>query len=98
MLASHFEVEYSGYDGEDKRFKLEETMAGKEAVWAEIIREKGLVETHLDDITTWWFVDALINANKEQLENMNKCKERRFLGFRNTVRSFDTSIDREGEG
>lgn len=45
MLASHFEVEYSGYDGEDKRFKLEETMAGKEAVWAEIIREKVLVET-----------------------------------------------------
>jgi hypothetical protein len=53
---------------------------------------------HLDDITTWWFVDALINANMEQLENMNKCKERRFLGFRNTVRSFDTSIDREDEG
>jgi hypothetical protein len=92
MLADHFEMEWSGYDGEDKRFKLEEAMAGKEALWAEIVREKGLVETELNDITSWWFVDALINAGKEQIENMNKSKERGFLGFRNTVRSFNTWI------
>ncbi|RLN17464.1 3-oxo-Delta(4,5)-steroid 5-beta-reductase [Panicum miliaceum] len=92
MLADHFEMEWSGYDGEDKRFKLEEAMAGKETLWAEIVREKGLVETELNDITAWWFVDALINADKEQIENMNKSKERGCLGFRNTVRSFNTWI------
>ena len=92
MLAEHFEMEWSGYDGEDKRFKLEEAMAGKEALWGEIVREKGLVETELNDITAWWFVDALINADKEQLENMNKSKEHGFLGFRNTVRSFNSWI------
>jgi len=45
-------------------------MVGKGPVWPEIIKENGLIESELDDITTWWFVDALINANKEQLENM----------------------------
>lgn len=61
MLASHLEVQWSGYDREDKRLKLEEAMASMEAMWAEIIREKWLVETHLNDITTLWFMDALIN-------------------------------------
>lgn len=91
-LANHFEVQWSGYDGEDKRFKLEEAMAGKEAVWAEIVQEKGLVETQLDDITAWASLDDVINADKEQLDTMNKCKEHGFLGFRNTVRSFKAWI------
>ncbi|CAN6300461.1 unnamed protein product [Urochloa humidicola] len=92
MLANRFEIEWSGYEGEDKRFKLEDAMAGKEALWAEIVREKGIVDTELNDITSWWFVDTIINADKEQLENMNKTKEHGFLGFRNTVRSFNSWI------
>ncbi|CAL4940093.1 unnamed protein product [Urochloa decumbens] len=92
MLASRFEMEWSGYEGEAGRFKLEDAMAGKEALWAEIVREKGLVETELNDITCWRFVDTIINADKEQLENMNKSKEHGFLGFRNTVRSFNSWI------
>ncbi|KAK3132946.1 hypothetical protein QOZ80_6AG0529910 [Eleusine coracana subsp. coracana] len=92
-LANHFGVnQWVGYAGEDQRFKLEEAMAGKEAVWAEIVRENGLVETGLDDITTWWFVDAVFDVDKVQLDTMNKSKEHGFLGFRNTVRSFDTWI------
>ncbi|XP_025792030.1 3-oxo-Delta(4,5)-steroid 5-beta-reductase-like [Panicum hallii] len=91
-LAKHFAVEWSGYDGEDKRFKLEEAMAGKEAVWTEIVRENGLLETKLDDTTTWWSVDAVLNADQEQVDTMNKSKELGFFGFRHTVRSFDTWI------
>ncbi|RLN41201.1 3-oxo-Delta(4,5)-steroid 5-beta-reductase [Panicum miliaceum] len=91
-LAKHFAVEWSGYDGEDRRFKLEEAMAGKEAVWTEIVRENGLLETKLDDITTWWSVDGVINADQEQVDTMNKSKELGFFGFRHTVRSFDSWI------
>ncbi|KAJ1296637.1 hypothetical protein BS78_01G317400 [Paspalum vaginatum] len=94
MLASHFGVEWSGYVAEDQRFRLEEAMVDKEALWAEIVREKGLVETELDDITNWSFVDDVISAEKEQLDTMNKCKEHGFFGFRNTVRCFDKWIRR----
>jgi hypothetical protein len=93
VLAKHFEVEWSGYEEEDRRFKLEDAMAGKEALWAEIVSEKGLVKTELADITAWPFVDAVINAGgAQQVDNMNKSKERGFFGFRDTVRSFDARI------
>ncbi|GJN37039.1 hypothetical protein PR202_gb25959 [Eleusine coracana subsp. coracana] len=53
-LANHFRGnQWVGYVGEDQRFNIEEAMDGKEVVWAEIVRENGLVETRLDDITTW---------------------------------------------
>jgi nucleoside-diphosphate-sugar epimerase len=91
-LAEHFQVEWSGYEGEDKRFELQRAMAGKEAVWAQIVEEKELVETELNRITSWWYVDAVINSEVEQLGTMNKSKEHGFLGFRNTVRSFSAWI------
>jgi nucleoside-diphosphate-sugar epimerase len=94
MLASYFGVPWAGYEGEDQRFKLEEAMVGKEPVWAEIIEENGLVETELDDITTWWLVDAVINADKEHVETMNKSKEFGFHSLYDTVRCFDTCIRR----
>ncbi|KAF0911970.1 hypothetical protein E2562_012781 [Oryza meyeriana var. granulata] len=84
MLAFHFDVEWTGYEGEDQRFKLEEAMAGKEAVWAEIVNEHELLDTDLDEITNWSFVDAVLNEEKVHLDTMNKSKEYGFLGFRNT--------------
>ncbi|CAD6204125.1 unnamed protein product [Miscanthus lutarioriparius] len=95
MLASHFGVRWAGYEGEDQRFKLEEAMVGKEPVWAAIVKENRLVETELEeDITTWWLVDAVINADKEHVETMNKSKEFGFHSFYDAVRCFDTCIRR----
>ncbi|KAJ1296638.1 hypothetical protein BS78_01G317500 [Paspalum vaginatum] len=94
VLADHFGVEWAGYEGEDSRFRLEEAMAGKEAVWAEIVRENELIATELDEITNWWFVDAVLGYDKEHLDTMNKSKEHGFLGFRNTVNSFNTWIEK----
>lgn len=84
MLANHFGVEWAGYEGEDQRFRLEEAMVGKEALWALVVGEKGLVKTELNDIAAWWYVDAVINTDKEYLGSI-KCKEHGFFGFRNTV-------------
>ncbi|WVZ57343.1 hypothetical protein U9M48_007737 [Paspalum notatum var. saurae] len=94
VLADHFGVEWAGYEGEDGRFRLEEAMAGKEAVWAEIVRENELIATELDEITNWWFVDAIFGYEKEHLDTMNKSKEHGFLGFRNTANSFNTWIEK----
>ena len=54
---------------EDKSFKLEEAMTGKDAMsmLVENVNKK-LVETE-----PWWFV------NKEELENREKCKEHGFI-------------------
>ncbi|CAL4948469.1 unnamed protein product [Urochloa decumbens] len=88
MLAMHFQLEWSGYDGESKRFKLVEAMAGKEDVWAQIVEEKKLAGTGLDNITTWWLVDAVINIDKEHLSTMTKDKDHGLFGFWNVVRFF----------
>nr|AAP20856.1 hypothetical protein OSJNBa0032H19.30 [Oryza sativa Japonica Group] len=60
-----------------------------------IVREEGLVAAaELDQVANWWFVDALFMDKWEFLDTMNKSKEHGFLGFRNTVKSFGTWIDK----
>nr|AKU19319.1 putative progesterone 5beta-reductase [Albuca bracteata] len=93
-LAEQFEVGFVGYEGEEGRFSLEEAMRGKEEVWAEIVRESELVETRLEDVGNWWFVDAVLGVEFEHLDTMNKSKEHGFLGFRNTMNSFISWIDK----
>jgi nucleoside-diphosphate-sugar epimerase len=94
MLADHFGLEWTGYEGEESRFNLAEAMAEKEAVWAEIIQENELITTKLEEVTNWWFVDTCFNLEIEHLDSMNKSKEHGFLGFRNTVNSFNTWIEK----
>lgn len=93
-LAEQFEVGFVGYEGEEGRLKLEEAMKGKEEVWAEIVRENELVETRAGEVGNWWFVDAVLGVEIEHLDSMNKSKEHGFLGFRNTMNSFNSWIDK----
>jgi hypothetical protein len=72
-------------------------MAGKEAVWAEIVRENQLVETRLHDVADWWLMDVVVygcGTNWKLLDSMNKSKVHGFLGFRDTLKSFNTWIDK----
>ncbi|XP_052162103.1 3-oxo-Delta(4,5)-steroid 5-beta-reductase-like [Oryza glaberrima] len=94
VLAGKFGVEWAGYEGEERRVGLTAAMAGKEAVWAEIVAEEKLVATELGEVANWWFVDALFMDKWEFIDTMNKSKEHGFLGFRNTVRSFEAWIDK----
>ncbi|GJN37037.1 hypothetical protein PR202_gb25956 [Eleusine coracana subsp. coracana] len=97
ILAECFGLEWTGYMGEENRFKVSEAMVGKEAVWAEIVKENGLIETQLCEVANWWLVDMVVNehgANWKLLDSMNKSKEHGFLGFRNTLKSFKAWIDK----
>ncbi|WVZ57340.1 hypothetical protein U9M48_007734 [Paspalum notatum var. saurae] len=97
ILAGRFGLEWTGHDGEEKQFKVSNAMAGKEAVWAEIVRENGLVETSLGDVANWGLIDATVyelGDTWKLLHSVNKSKEHGFLGFRDTVKSFSTWIDR----
>uniref|UniRef100_A0ACD5X7W3 Uncharacterized protein n=1 Tax=Avena sativa TaxID=4498 RepID=A0ACD5X7W3_AVESA len=94
VLAAHFGLEWTGYNGEENRFKLSEAMAGKEAVWAEIVEENGLVEPRLFELANWDLFDLVFGSDWLLLDSMNKSKEHGFLGFRNTLKSFDTWISK----
>lgn len=85
-----------GYQGEGggNRLKLKDLMQGKEAVWEEIVRENELVPTTLEEVANWTYADAVLGVELEHLDNMNKSKEHGFLGFRNSVNSFNAWIDK----
>ncbi|XP_021728979.1 3-oxo-Delta(4,5)-steroid 5-beta-reductase-like [Chenopodium quinoa] len=93
VLGEQFEVEIVEFDENEGGFSLEERMKGKEGVWEEIVRENSLVPSKLNEVGTWWFVDATL-AGEWYLDSMNKSKEHGFLGFRNTKNSFISWIDK----
>uniref|UniRef100_A0A5B6ZSI0 Iridoid synthase n=1 Tax=Davidia involucrata TaxID=16924 RepID=A0A5B6ZSI0_DAVIN len=94
VLAEQFSVEYVEFDeSENAVVSLEEMMKDKGPVWDEIVREKELVPTKLEEVGIWWFVDITLSG-EAMLDSMNKSKEHGFLGFRNSKNSFVSWIDK----
>lgn len=95
VLAEQFEVEYEEFaeDDGDSRLGLVQMMKDKDEVWDQIVREKDLVPTKLEEVECWWFVDAMLSYGSN-LDSMNKSKEHGFVGFRNTKTSFVSWIDK----
>ncbi|XP_059631114.1 (S)-8-oxocitronellyl enol synthase CYC1-like [Cornus florida] len=87
ILAEEFGVELVGYEEGQKRMSLQEMMKDKGPVWDEIVREKGLVETKLEDVAQWWFADVVFGS-QNLVNGVNKSKEHGFLGFRDSKKSF----------
>lgn len=93
VLAQQFGVECGGFDEKYSNLSLQEMMKNKGAVWEEIVREKGLVPTKLEEVGAWWFVDDVLGGECF-LDSMNKSKEHGFVGFRNSKTSFSYWIDK----
>ncbi|EEF43582.1 3-oxo-Delta(4,5)-steroid 5-beta-reductase [Ricinus communis] len=93
-LAEQFEIENYGFEEEnDKRPSLVEMMKNKGPVWDEIVKEKELLPTRLEEVAAFWLVDLLLQG-ASLLDSMNKSKEHGFLGFRNSNKSFASWIDK----
>lgn len=92
VLAEEFGVKVGEFD-ESSNLSLQELMKDKGPVWEEIVREKGLVPTKLEDIGAWWFVDEVLGT-EWFMDSMNKSKEYGFVGFRNSTTSFSYWIDK----
>lgn len=92
-LAEQFEIEWCEDEEGDERVSLAEMMRDKGGVWDEIVRENGLVETKLEEIGCWWYLDVLLGA-ESNFDSMNKSKEHGFVGFRNTKASFVSWVDK----
>ncbi|XP_074269464.1 (S)-8-oxocitronellyl enol synthase ISY1-like isoform X2 [Silene latifolia] len=90
VLAEEFEVEYMEF--EECSETLEEMMRDKGPVWDEIVEEKELLPTKLEELGTWWYVDYVIRrepgSGSDVSCSMNKSKEYGFDGSRDTVESF----------
>ncbi|KAK1300394.1 hypothetical protein QJS10_CPB13g00452 [Acorus calamus] len=94
VLAEQFGLEFVEFKEGEEGFSLEEAMKGKGGVWEAIVEEEGLVKTRVEDVASWWFVDAVLGVKEPHLDSMNKSKEHGFLGFRNTVTAFNSWIDK----
>ncbi|KAA8537826.1 hypothetical protein F0562_027594 [Nyssa sinensis] len=57
VLAEQFGLEYVEFDESEKEMSLAVMMKDKGPVWDEIVTEKGLVPSKLEEIGIWWFVD-----------------------------------------
>ncbi|KAI7755697.1 hypothetical protein M8C21_032601 [Ambrosia artemisiifolia] len=93
VLAEQFEVEDGGFDEAQGKVSMVEMMKDKGGVWDEIVREKGLVVTKLEEVAVWWFVDMILGGEC-MLDSMNKSKEHGFLGFRNSKSSLISWVDK----
>ncbi|KAJ4966786.1 hypothetical protein NE237_018635 [Protea cynaroides] len=92
VLAEQFELDCPDY--EEGVPTLAEMMKDKGPVWDEIVREKELVPTKLEEVGLWWFADFALGVQQPLVNSMNKSKEHGFLGFRNTTKSFISWIDK----
>ncbi|CAN8325758.1 unnamed protein product [Cochlearia groenlandica] len=92
ILAEQFGIEEYGFE-DGRNVGLVEMMRGKESVWEEIVEENQLVETKLEEVGVWWFVDVVLSVDGV-IDSMNKSKEHGFLGFRNSDNSFMSWIDK----
>ncbi|PSS29290.1 3-oxo-Delta(4,5)-steroid 5-beta-reductase [Actinidia chinensis var. chinensis] len=92
VLGEQFGVEVGEVEEGGEVLKLAEMMKDKGAVWEEIVRDKGLVDSKLEEVG-WWFAD-LVFGGTCMLDSMNKSKEHGFVGFRNSKSSFISWIDK----
>ncbi|KAJ9139837.1 hypothetical protein P3X46_030534 [Hevea brasiliensis] len=95
VLAEQFEIENYGIEEEgDKRLSLAEMMKDMGPIWDEIVKEKQLFPTRLEEVATWWLLDVVFQLEVSHLDTMNKSKEHGFVGFRNSKKSLVHWIDK----
>lgn len=91
VLGDQFGLEPAEFE---EGLSLQEMMKDKAPVWDQIVKEKELCPTKLDQVGVWWFVDAVFSGKEPLLTSMNKSKEHGFLGFRNSTSSFISWVDK----
>lgn len=95
VLADEFDVEFVEF--EESSICLEEMMRDKDPVWDQIVQEKELLPTKLEEVGTWWYVDSILRHEAELDTNisrsMDKSVEYGFGGSRDTAESFRFWID-----
>ena len=85
-IARAFAIEPAPFDGEV--MPLERQLADAGAVWADIARRHGLAEPDLGRLASPWHTDADLGRPFEVVTDMTKSRERGFLDYQSSERSF----------
>lgn len=91
LLADEFELEMVGYIEGNEQVSMVELMKYKDEVWDEIVKKHNLVPTKLKEIAAFWFADIAFCC-VDLVSSMTKSWEFGFLGFRDSMKSFRSSI------
>lgn len=92
-LGDRFRIDIATSEDGEGRLSLEEMMKDKGPVWDEIVKEKDLTPTKLEEVGNWWFVDLLL-SHETPLASMNKSRKHEFLGFRDSIKYFNYWIEK----
>ncbi|XP_058080565.1 3-oxo-Delta(4,5)-steroid 5-beta-reductase-like [Magnolia sinica] len=94
VLSEIFGVEPVPPCGDIAEFNWVEEMKEKGGVWDAIVRENGLHETKLEEITCFGASNAVMNFGFQHVSSMNKSREFGFLGYVDTLKSLRKWIER----
>src|SRR6202012_5800276 len=86
VVADALEVKPAPYPGQPT--PLEESMAGTESVWDDLVGKHGLVPNDLATVATWWHTDADLGRPIEAFADMTKSRARGVQGFRRPDATF----------
>jgi nucleoside-diphosphate-sugar epimerase len=86
VVAEALEVDPAPYPGEPT--PLEQSMAGTEEVWDDLVARHGLVPNPLATVATWWHTDADLGRPIEAFADMTKSRALGFQSFRRTDDTF----------
>ena len=91
-LAAHLGVKAGEYPGHAQ--PLEKQMAGKEAVWDNIVAKHGLEKNPLSTVASWWHSDADLGRVIENFNDMTKSRDMGFTAYQNSIHSFTDAFDK----
>ena len=92
LIAAYFGVEPVGPGAAPQT--LEVQMAGMDDAWARIAHERGLAETDLSRLASWWHTDAALGRQIEVVADMSKSRLAGFVTHHRTSDSFTALFDR----
>ena len=93
VLCDVFDVEFVEFDEKDE-FDCVDFMKDKGEVWDKIVKENGLYETKLEEITCFGVASSVLKLEIQHVCSMNKSREFGFLGYANTLVSIKTWVER----
>ncbi|AND17534.1 NAD-dependent dehydratase [Rathayibacter tritici] len=91
-IAEYFGVEPVG-PGEVAQ-PLEQQMVDAQPVWERLVEERGLVESDLARVVSWWHTDADLGRQIEVVTDIGKSRLAGFSSYHRTVDSFTALFDR----
>jgi nucleoside-diphosphate-sugar epimerase len=95
-LAAYFGVEPEGFSGAPR--PLQEQMKGMEEAWSALASRRGLAESDLSRLASWWHTDGDLGRNIEVVTDMSKSRLAGFTGYRRTLDAFTVLFDRYRAG